>query len=88
MFRLSQKDQRDRETLLEVLARHHLVKAILGKEIGPALELAFVERVTVSAIEIGKPRPQLHWHIKTGCSDHRSVIGTKAPLPPAGGGRG
>jgi hypothetical protein len=50
-------DQRDRQPLLEILARRHPVKAILGEEIGPALELAFVESVGVSAVEIGKTRP-------------------------------
>src|SRR5947208_13341788 len=63
-------DQRNRQALLEILARHHLVKTIRGKEIGPALEVTLVDGVTVSAIEIGQTRAQLQWHIETGCCDH------------------
>src|SRR5205807_8233981 len=43
---------------------------IRGKEIGPALEVALVDGVTVSAIKIGQTRAQLQWHIETGCCDH------------------
>src|SRR5260370_19024290 len=63
-------DQCNRQALLEILARHHLVKAILCEEIGPALELALVESVTVSAIEIGQTRAQLHRDVETGCCNH------------------
>src|SRR5260370_18319286 len=63
-------DQRNRQALLEILARHHLVKAILCEEIGPALELALVESVTVSAIEIGQTRAHLHRDVETRRSNH------------------
>src|SRR5260370_6540806 len=63
-------DQCNRHALLEILARHHLVKAILCEEIGPALQLALVESVTVSAIEIRQTRAQLHPDIATGCCNH------------------
>src|SRR5260370_40712552 len=85
-------DQCNRQALLEILARHHLVKAILCEEIGPALELALVESVTVSAIEIGQTRAQLHRDIETGCCNHltptsirhcRESVGYDADIGPA-----
>jgi hypothetical protein len=45
-------DQREREPLLEVLARLHAVQTLLGEELRPALELALVETVGVLGVEL------------------------------------
>ena len=51
-------NQRNRQVAFIVFARDNFVNTSIGKEIGPTLELAVIERIAVGAIKIRQTRAQ------------------------------